>query len=73
MTEYIIVGDTKNYGTCLMRVLKGYTKEQAEKYLAELLANPDESFKKDLKTHKNPRIQATEEKEQWWNDPFLAN
>lgn len=70
MTEYIIVGDTKEYKNCLVNTC-GTKRATAEKRLAEILANPtaDET----LARHTNFRIEAVEEKDQWWNDPFLAN
>lgn len=70
MKEYIIIGDTKEYMNCLVYTC-GTKRETAEKTLAKILANPkaDET----LARHSNFRIKEVEEKDQWWNDPFLAN
>lgn len=70
MTEYIIVGDTKKYKDCLVYTC-GRSRENAERVLAEILANPKADAT--LSRHTNFRIKEVEEKDQWWNDPFLAN
>lgn len=70
MTEYIIIGDTEKYKDCLVYTC-GKNKEHAEKVLAEILANP--TADDTLARHSNFRIKEVEEKDQWWNDPFLAN
>lgn len=72
MTEYIIVGDTKKYGTCLIYTC-GANKAHAEKVLERMLTNPTEQDKEELKSHTNLRVEPVPEKDQWWNDPFLAN
>lgn len=72
MTEYIIVGDTEKYGTCLIYTC-GTNKEHAEKVLERMLNNPDAEDKRVMETHSNIRINDVAEKDQWWNDPFLAN
>lgn len=70
MIEYVIVGDTKKYKDCLVYTC-GESRENAERVLAEILANPKADAM--LSRHTNFRIEEVEEKDQWWNDPFLAN
>lgn len=72
MTEHIIVGDTKSYKDCLITVVRG-DRNVAEKVLERMLYAPTENDLLLMKGHKNLRIKKVEEKEQWWNDPFLAN
>ena len=72
MTEYIIVGDTEKYDGCLIYTC-GTDKSWAEKVLERMLTNPDEQDKQELAKHSNLRVEAVQEKDQWWNDPFLAN
>lgn len=69
---WIIVGDTDKYVGCLMYTIVG-DKNYAEKVLDRILNDPDDEDKKMLKTHHNVRIEETEPKDEWWNDPFLAN
>lgn len=70
--EYTIIGDTKKYGPCLIYVC-GKNRETAEKTLDRMLNNPDEHDHMAMKGHTNIRINEVEEKQAWWNDPFLAN
>lgn len=72
MTEYIIVGDTKSYKGCLITVVRG-SRSDAEKVLERMLYAPTDNDWELMKGHNNLRIEEVEEKEQWWNDPFLAN
>lgn len=72
MREYIIVGDTKSYKGCLVTVVRG-DRHAAEKVLERMLYAPTENDLLLMKGHKNLRIEEVEEKDQWWNDPFLAN
>ncbi|MBQ2176838.1 MAG: hypothetical protein II453_17910 [Alphaproteobacteria bacterium] len=72
MSEYVIVGDTKNYFGCLVMVCKG-DRDFAEKVLQRMLSNPTQNDKRCMKGHTNLRIEEVEEKDCWWNDPFLVN
>lgn len=72
MTEHIIVGDTKSYKDCLVTVVHG-DRAAAEKVLERMLYAPTDNDCILMKGHKNLRIKEVEEKDQWWNDPFLAN
>lgn len=72
MTEYIIIGDTKRYNGCLVMICRG-NRELAESVLNRMLKNPTENDKVLMKGHKNLRIKPVEEKDQWWNDPFLMS
>ena len=72
MKEYIIVGDTASFKDCLITVCKG-NRAFAEKTLERMLYKPTANDLLLMKGYKNLRIEETEEKEQWWNDPFLAN
>lgn len=72
MTEYIIVGDTKDYAECLVYVCGG-DRSVAEEYLQRILTNPTDTDKKITEGMTNLRVVEAPEKEQWWNDPYLAN
>ena len=72
MIDYTIVGDTKEYGTCLIYVC-GHDKSNAEKVLNRMLTDPDKEDKRVMKTHTNIRIKEQKSEDCWWNDPFLAN
>ena len=72
MTEYIIIGDTKRYKGCLVTVCRG-NRELAESVLNRMLTNPTDNDKVLMKGHANLRIEPVEEKDQWWNDPFLMS
>lgn len=72
MTEYVIVGDTKNYIGCLVATC-GINKEYANKILNRMMHNPTENDKLLCKGHINLRIEENESKDCWWNDSFLAN
>ena len=72
MTEYIIIGDTEKYEGCLVTVVHG-TRERAEERLEQMLTAPTANDKILMEGHTNFRIKDVEEKDQWWNDPFLAN
>ena len=72
MTEYIIIGDTEKYEGCLVTVVHG-TRERAEERLEQMLTVPTANDKILMEGHTNLRIKDVEEKDQWWNDPFLAN
>lgn len=72
MSEYVIVGDTKNYDGCLIMVCRG-DRNFAEKVLQRMLNNPTQNDKRCMEGHTNLRIEEVEEKDCWWNDPFLVN
>lgn len=67
MTEYVIVGDTKNYIGCLVATC-GTNKEYANKILDYMINNPAL-----CKGHNNLRIEEIKSQDCWWNDSFLAN
>lgn len=72
MKDYYIVGDTKDFGTCLIYTC-GKNREHAEKVLDRMLNNPSEQDKEELMAHTNIRIKEEDSDKCWWNDPFLAN
>ena len=72
MVEHIIVGDTKKFKHCLITVIRG-DRKKAEERLEQMLNAPTENDKRLMEKHFNLRIEAVEEKDQWWNDPFLAD
>lgn len=45
----------------------------AEKILQRMLNNPTQNDKRCMEGHINLRIKEVEEKDCWWNDPFLVN
>lgn len=69
---YIIVGDTERYKDCLVTVIHG-DKTFAEEVLDRLVNHPTITDRRMIEGHTNLRLQETEEKDEWWNDPFLAN
>ena len=69
--EYTIIGDTKKYGPCLIYVC-GKKRETAERVLDRMMNHPDEIDLMSMKGVTNIRINEVEEKQAWWNDPFLA-
>lgn len=72
MKEYIIVGDTEKFGTCLV-TLGGRTEESVKARLKTMLECPTDVDLKLIKGFKNLRIEEVEEKDQWWNDRFLMS
>ena len=69
---YIIVGDTRSFSDCLITVVDG-DRQRAEKVLERMLYAPTDNDLILMKGHNNIRIKETESKDEWWNDPFLAN
>lgn len=72
MNEYVIAGDTAKYKDCLVYTC-GKSKDWAEQVLNRMLTNPNENDLIVMKGLSNLRVEAVESKDQWWNDPFLAN
>lgn len=70
--EYIIVGDTKDYTGCLVSTC-GKKRERAEEVLNQMLTNPTPNQQFLMRGHTNLRIEEVEDKDCWWNDPFLCN
>ena len=66
MSEYIIVGDTKEFKSCLVYVC-GKSLEHANNVLNKMLNNPDDNDKKVMEGHYNFRVKEVEEKDCWWN------
>jgi hypothetical protein len=61
--EYIITERTTEYGWCLWKVCgKDY------EWALQVLMNEQKRL-----PYKEFRIEAVDEKDCWWNDPFLAN
>jgi hypothetical protein len=67
MKEYIIVGDTKDYNSCLIYRC-GDNRENAERVLNRLLNNSNDNDKFVSKGHFNIRIEEVDSSECWWND-----
>lgn len=61
--EYIITEKTEKYGWCLFKVCG----KDAEWALQVLMREQAKHPEKELRT------EAVEEKDCWWNDPFLSN
>ena len=72
---YVIVGDTAQYKGCLVSAFSenSWTREKCEKRLEQMLTAPTDNDKLLLKGHTNFRVEETESKNKWWNDPFLVN
>ena len=71
-SEYIIVGDTKDYNGCLVYTC-GTSKDLAGDVLNRMHTQPTAEDRRIMETHSNLRIEQVESKDCWWNDPFLAN
>lgn len=65
MTQYTIVGDTKNYTGCLVYAC-GSSLERAKEALHRMLTSPTENDLRVSKGHSNLRIEAEDEEECWW-------
>lgn len=61
--EYIITEKHKVYGWCLFKVCGKDYEWAVQVLVREQNAHPDKEL----------RIEAVEEKDCWWNDPFLCN
>ena len=66
MTEYMIVGDTKDHNDCLIYIC-GSNKNHAEDVLQRILNNPSENDLRVSKGHTNLRIGEVESEDAWWN------
>lgn len=73
MKEWIIVGDTEDYAGCLIKIGRGCKREQMEKELERMKTNPNKNDIALMHGCTNLRLVLTEEKDQWWNDPFLMS
>lgn len=65
MSDYIIVGDTKKYGECLVCVCG--TLERADNALYRMLNNPTENDKILMSGFSNLRIKEVPQEDCWWN------
>ena len=65
--EYIIVGDTEKYSSCLIYVV-GSSFERAEQTLNRMLNNPNDNDKMAMKGCINFRIEEVASEECWWRD-----
>lgn len=70
MTEYIIVGEG-TYGECLI-CCAGYTKEQAEKTLNEVMTGNEWYNQEHRANHKNIHIKEIKKESAWWNDSTMV-
>lgn len=68
--EYIITGETKEHGECLVYVC-GTSRGNAEKVLHRMLNNPNSNDIIVMKGHTNFRIREIEAKNCWWNQGGL--
>lgn len=69
---WIVVADTDRFDDCLVSV--GFCDEEdAQKFADELNADQELQNKYGIKGHRNFRPKHTEPRNEWWNDPFLAN
>lgn len=66
MSDYVIVGDTKNYDECLVCVCGTFAR--ATEVLTRMLNNPTDNDKKTMQGHSNLRIAEVPEKDCWWRD-----
>lgn len=61
--EYIITEKTKTYGWCLHCVCGKDEEWALQVLMKERAAHPEKEL----------RVEAVNEKDCWWNDPFLCN
>lgn len=64
MNDYVIIGDTDEYGACLVRVCG--TLNNAEDTLERMLTNPNDNDKALMQGHYNFRIEEVPEIDCWW-------
>ena len=67
MSDYVIVGDTKNYDGCLVCVC-GNSYRLAQQTLHRMLNSPTENDKKLMQGHSNLRVEEVPAKECWWQN-----
>ena len=65
MGDYIIIGDTKDYKDCLVRVCG--TLDKAQEALHRMLTNPTDHDKLLMNGHSNLRIEFVPEEDCWWH------
>ena len=65
MNDHVIVGDTEQYGRCLIYVCG--TLVHAEEVLHRMLTNPTENDKALMKDHHNLRIEEVSAEDCWWH------
>jgi hypothetical protein len=61
--EYIITEKTEKYGWCLWKVTGKDEEWALQVLMREQKAHPNKEL----------RIEPVEDKDCWWNDPFLSN
>lgn len=66
--EYVIVGDTKEYGNSCLVYVVGTSFENAEQVLNRMLNNPNDNDKKLINEVTNLRIEEVDKKDCWWNE-----
>lgn len=64
MSDFIIIGDTKEFSDCLICVCG--TEDNAKKTLERMRVNPTESDKLLIKGHTNLRIKEVQKEDCWW-------
>lgn len=70
--EYIIVGDTEKYKSCLIYTC-GKNIEKAKEVLNRMLTNPTVNDLVVSEGHFNLRIETVDDKDCWWNDPGMLD
>lgn len=68
---WIVVGDTPKYKDCLVMVT--HSEDSAKKLAQQFNEDAEFRAKHRVEDHTNFRPKETEAKDEWWNDPFLAN
>lgn len=65
MSDYVIVGDTKNYKGCLVCVC-GTSYEFAKQTLYRMTNSPTESDKRLMQGHSNLSVEEVPDEDCWW-------
>ena len=70
---YVLAADTDEFNDCMVRPCS--TLESAKICLAKFESAEDEQIRKEIAEYgyRNFHIVSTDPKDEWWNDPFLAN
>ena len=65
MSDYVIIGDTKNYKDCLICVCG--TPDRANEVLDRMLNNPNNNDKRLMQGHHNLRVAEVPKADCWWH------
>lgn len=73
MRKWVVQWKSPKYGDCLISPFS--SRESAEEYVKSLRENPPEKYKESVEKYGDDAFSVVEveEKNCWWDDPFLCN